>query len=338
MEKKTRKSFIWLAILLLGTIWILAQRNKQIPYNSINGLVFGTVYNITYQYDGNLKAEIDAELKKFDGSLSPFNDTSVITRVNRNEEIVTDTFFQTCFNRSMEISAETRGAFDITVAPLANAWGFGFKQNSFPDSARIDTLRQFVGMDLLTLTEGKLQKKYPEITLDASSIAKGLGVDLVAEYFERKGLNDYMVEIGGEVRAKGQSSKKRPWRIGIDRPEEDVTARNRRLQMIAGLSQGALATSGNYRNFYVHDGKKYAHTINPKTGYPVQTEVLSASVYAPTCMEADAYATAFMVLGLQKARQIVLADPELEGAFIYLEEGKMKNWISPGFEKLIVEK
>jgi len=183
-----------------------------------------------------------------------------------------------------------------------------------------------------------LQKKYPEITLDASSIAKGLGVDLVAEYFERKGLNDYMVEIGGEVRAKGQSSKKRPWRIGIDRPEEDVTARNRRLQMIAGLSQGALATSGNYRNFYVHDGKKYAHTINPKTGYPVQTEVLSASVYAPTCMEADAYATAFMVLGLQKARQIVLADPELEGAFIYLEEGKMKNWISPGFEKLIVEK
>lgn len=126
MEKKTRKSFIWLAILLLGTIWILAQRNKQIPYNSINGLVFGTVYNITYQYDGNLKAEIDAELKKFDGSLSPFNDTSVITRVNRNEEIVTDTFFQTCFNRSMEISAETRGAFDITVAPLANAWGFGF--------------------------------------------------------------------------------------------------------------------------------------------------------------------------------------------------------------------
>ena len=335
---KTKKSFLWLAFLILATIWILVRRNQQNDYNSITGFVFGTVYNITYQYKGDLSSEIEAELKRFDFSLSPFNDSSVISRVNRNEELVTDTFFQKCFNRSMEISRETKGAFDITVAPLANAWGFGFKQNSFPDSARIDTLRQFVGMDLLTLTEGKLQKKYPEITLDASSIAKGLGVDLVAEYFERKGLNDYMVEIGGEVRAKGQSSKKRPWRIGIDRPEEDVTARNRRLQMIAGLSQGALATSGNYRNFYVHDGKKYAHTINPKTGYPVQTEVLSASVYAPTCMEADAYATAFMVLGLQKARQIVLADPELEGAFIYLEEGKMKNWISPGFEKLIVEK
>ena len=156
MEKKTRKSFIWLAILLLGTIWILAQRNKQIPYNSINGLVFGTVYNITYQYDGNLKAEIDAELKKFDGSLSPFNDTSVITRVNRNEEIVTDTFFQTCFNRSMEISAETRGAFDITVAPLANAWGFGFKKGAFPDSIMIDSLLQITGYQKVKLENGKV--------------------------------------------------------------------------------------------------------------------------------------------------------------------------------------
>lgn len=239
---------------------------------------------------------------------------------------------------ALQVNRKTEGAFDITVGPLVNAWGFGFKQNSFPDSARIDTLRQFVGMDLLTLTEGKLQKKYPEITLYASSIAKGLGVDLVAEYFERKGLNDYMVEIGGEVRAKGQSSKKRPWRIGIDRPEEDVTARNRRLQMIAGLSQGALGYFGQLPGiFMMHDGKKYAHTINPKTGYPVQTEVLSASVYAPTCMEADAYATAFMVLGLQKPGRLFW--PIRTGRRFYLSgRGKMKNWISPGFEKLIVEK
>ncbi|MCS2319178.1 FAD:protein FMN transferase [Bacteroides fragilis] len=132
MEKKTRKSFIWLAILLLGTIWILAQRNKQIPYNSINGLVFGTVYNITYQYDGNLKAEIDAELKKFDGSLSPFNDTSVITRVNRNEEIVTDTFFQTCFNRSMEISAETSRSFRYHSSSISQCLGIRFQKRSLP--------------------------------------------------------------------------------------------------------------------------------------------------------------------------------------------------------------
>lgn len=132
MEKKTRKSFIWLAILLLGTIWILAQRNKQVPYNSINGLVFGTVYNITYQYDGNLKTEIDAELKRFDGSLSPFNDTSVITRVNRNEEIVTDTFFQTCFNRSMEISAETQGAFRYYSSSVGQRMGIRFQEGCLP--------------------------------------------------------------------------------------------------------------------------------------------------------------------------------------------------------------
>ena len=337
-RKKLRWQLPFLILLVIGTIYAIRSPHSNIPFQREEGAIFGTFYHVTYQCDSSLQKEIEAELRKVDVSLSPFNKESVISRINRNEEVTPDSMFVHVFQLAKTISEHTYGAFDITVAPLVNAWGFGFKQNSFPDSARIDTLRQFVGMDLLTLTEGKLQKKYPEITLDASSIAKGLGVDLVAEYFERKGLNDYMVEIGGEVRAKGQSSKKRPWRIGIDRPEEDVTARNRRLQMIAGLSQGALATSGNYRNFYVHDGKKYAHTINPKTGYPVQTEVLSASVYAPTCMEADAYATAFMVLGLQKARQIVLADPELEGAFIYLEEGKMKNWISPGFEKLIVEK
>ena len=314
----------------------------KVSYTTVDGTMLGTTLHVVADVQGTSPQELYAAVMALDreakASMSIFDPASLLSRLNRNETDSTDALFQKMYAMALQVNRKTEGAFDITVGPLVNAWGFGFKQNSFPDSARIDTLRQFVGMDLLTLTEGKLQKKYPEITLDASSIAKGLGVDLVAEYFERKGLNDYMVEIGGEVRAKGQSSKKRPWRIGIDRPEEDVTARNRRLQMIAGLSQGALATSGNYRNFYVHDGKKYAHTINPKTGYPVQTEVLSASVYAPTCMEADAYATAFMVLGLQKARQIVLADPELEGAFIYLEEGKMKNWISPGFEKLIVEK
>ena len=327
----------WICICLAWGLGIGGCTPVQ-QYRYTEGKIYGTFYHISYASDEDLKEEILRQMESVNASLSMFNPESVIARLNRNETDSTDALFQKMYAMALQVNRKTEGAFDITVGPLVNAWGFGFKQNSFPDSARIDTLRQFVGMDLLTLTEGKLQKKYPEITLDASSIAKGLGVDLVAEYFERKGLNDYMVEIGGEVRAKGQSSKKRPWRIGIDRPEEDVTARNRRLQMIAGLSQGALATSGNYRNFYVHDGKKYAHTINPRTGYPVQTEVLSASVYAPTCMEADAYATAFMVLGLQKARQIVLADPELEGAFIYLEEGKMKNWISPGFEKLIVEK
>lgn len=142
---KTKKSFLWLAFLILATIWILARRNQKAEFNTASGFVFGTVYKIAYQHDADLKPEIEAELKRFDQSLSPFNDSSVISRVNRNEELVTDSFFQTCFNRSMEISRETKGAFDITIAPLANAWGFGFKKGAFPDSLMIDSLLQITG-------------------------------------------------------------------------------------------------------------------------------------------------------------------------------------------------
>lgn len=158
---KTKKSFLWLAFLILATIWILARHNQQANYYNIKGLVFGTVYNITYQYDSDLKPEIEAELKRFDFSLSPFNDSSVISRVNRNEELVTDSFFQKCFNRSMEISRETKGAFDITIAPLANAWGFGFKKGAFPDSLMIDSLLQITDYEKVKLENGRVIKQDP---------------------------------------------------------------------------------------------------------------------------------------------------------------------------------
>ena len=309
MEKKTRKSFIWLAILLLGTIWILAQRNKQVPYNSINGLVFGTVYNITYQYDGNLKTEIDAELKRFDGSLSPFNDTSVITRVNRNEEIVTDSFFQTCFNRSMEISAETQGAFDITVAPLANAWGFGFK---------------------------KVIKEDPRVMLSCSAVAKGYSVDVVARYLASKGIKNYMIDIGGELVVKGLNPKDEAWRIGINKPVDDSLSLNQEIQTTLKLTDVGIATSGNYRNFYYKDGKKYAHTIDPRTGYPVQHNILSATVVAEDCMTADALATAFMVMGLDEAEAFTKSHPNIGAYFIYSDEkGELKSYFTKNMEQYL---
>ena len=200
---KTKKSFIWLAFLILATIWILVRRNQQNDYNSITGFVFGTVYNITYQYKGDLSSEIEAELKRFDFSLSPFNDSSVISRVNRNEELVTDTFFQKCFNRSMEISRETKGAFDITVAPLANAWGFGFKKGAFPDSLMIDSLLQITGYDKVKLVDGKVIKDDPRMMLSCSAVAKGYSVDVVAHFLDSKGIKNYIVDIGGEVVVKG---------------------------------------------------------------------------------------------------------------------------------------
>ena len=332
---KAKKSFIWLGILLLATIWILVRKNN-IPYNSISGLVFGTIYNITYQYDGDLKPEIEAELKRFDASLSPFNDTSVISRVNRNENIVTDSFFQTCFNRSMEISKETGGAFDITIAPRANAWGFGFKQGAFPDSMMVDSLLQITDYRKVKLVDGKVVKEDLRIMLSCSAVAKGYSVDVVAHLLDSKGIQNYMIDIGGEIVAKGKNSRNGLWRIGINKPIDDSLSVNQEIQTILELTDVGLATSGNYRNFYYKDGKKYAHTIDPRTGYPVQHNILSATVIAKDCMTADALATAFMVMGLKEAEAFANANPEIDACFIYSgENGEFKTFFTEGMKKYI---
>ena len=335
---KTKKSFIWLAFLILATIWILVRRNQQNDYNSITGFVFGTVYNITYQYKGDLKSEIEAELKRFDFSLSPFNDSSVISRVNRNEELVTDTFFQKCFNRSMEISRETKGAFDITIAPLANAWGFGFKKGAFPDSLMIDSLLQITGYDKVKLVDGKVTKNDPRIMLSCSAVAKGYAVDVVAHFLESKGIKNYIVDIGGEVVVKGKNSQGGLWRIGINKPIDDSLSRQKDLQTILEITNAGLATSGNYRNYYYKDGKKYAHTIDPRTGYPVQHSILSSTVIAKDCMTADALATAFMVMGLEEAEKFCKADPNIDAYFIYSgKDGKFETYFTEGMKKYIKE-
>ena len=335
---KAKKSFIWLGILLLATIWILVRKNN-VPYHSINGLVFGTIYNITYQYDGDLKSEIEAELKRFDGSLSPFNDTSIISRINRNEEIVTDSFFQTCFNRSMEISEETNGAFDITIAPLANVWGFGFKKGEFPDSMKIDSLLQITDYKNVKLVDGRVVKEDPRIMLSCSAVAKGYSVDVVARLLEKKGIQNYMVDIGGEIVAKGKNSRNGLWRIGINKPIDDSLSVNQEIQTILELSDAGLATSGNYRNFYYKDGKKYAHTIDPRTGYPVQHNILSSTVIAKDCMTADALATAFMVMGLEEAEAFCKADTTIDAYFIYSgENGEFKTYYTEGKNKYLWRK
>ena len=295
MDKKVQRNFLWVALLVLGTIGILARHNRALPYRTASGLIFGTVYNITYQYDSDLKSEIEAELKRFDGSLSPFNDTATITRINRNEDIIPDTFFINVFRRSMEISQETGGAFDITVAPLANAWGFGFKKGAFPDSAMIDSLLDITG--------------YSKVSLSA------------------------------EGKVRGENPKKSLWRIGINKPVDDSLAVNQELQTILQVTDMGIATSGNYRNYYYKDGKKYAHTIDPRTGYPVQHNILSATVIARDCMSADAYATAFMVMGLEKAERFANAHPDLDACFIYTDDkGEFQMFYTKGMNKYITGK
>lgn len=331
---KTKKSFLWLAFLILATIWILARRNQKTDFNTASGFVFGTVYKITYQCKDDLKPEIEAELKRFDQSLSPFNDSSVISRVNRNEELVTDSFFQTCFNRSMEISRETEGAFDITVAPLANAWGFGFKKGTFPDSLMIDSLLQFTGYEKVKLENGKVIKQDPRTMLSCSAVAKGYSVDVVAHLLDRKGIKNYMVDIGGEVVVKGKNATGDLWRIGINKPYDDSLAVKQDIQTILNLTDVGMATSGNYRNYYYKDDKKYAHTIDPRTGYPVQHSILSSTVVAKDCMTADALATSFMVMGLEEAEKFCKANPMIDAYFIYSgENGEFKTYYTDGMKR-----
>lgn len=327
-----RKFYAW----VLVSLCLLGACSPRLEYQYAEGKIYGTYYHISYEASQNMNEELWQEMNRINASLSMFNRSSVISRINNNESDSVDYLFCRMFDLAKKVNQVSGGLYDITVAPLVNAWGFGFKKESFPDSARIDSLRLLVGMDKIALKEGRLIKQLPGLQMDASSIAKGLGVDLAAEYLEAKGVVNYMVEIGGEVRVKGNSNKKRAWRIGIDRPEDDVTAQSRELQMVLELNSGALATSGNYRNFYIREGKKYAHTISPLTGYPIQTEVLGASVYAPSCMEADAYATAFMVMGLQNAKQVIMADSDLEGCLIYEENGVLKTWVSEGLKKRIL--
>ncbi len=317
-------------------IFVLCGCKREL-FRHTEGTIYGTYYRITYESPEVLDRPLLEQMKRVDASLSMFNPRSVIFRLNRNECRRADSLFCRMFRMAAEVNGETRGAFDITVGPLVNAWGFGYKKGVMPTSGKIDTLLQWVGMDKLELQGDSLVKRFPETEMDASSIAKGLGVDVAAEYLEAQGVKNYMVDIGGEIRVKGKSEKQRAWRIGIDKPIEGQELLNREVQFIVGMESGALATSGNYRNFYVKDGRKYAHTISPYTGYPVQQEVVSSTVYAPTCMEADAYATAFMVLGLEAAKEVIESRPELEACLIYLREGKLEVWMTEKFRNFVVE-
>lgn len=322
----------FLLFLIIGTVYIMRQNSpRQVPFQQEEETVFGTIFHTTYQCDSSLHDAIMAELKQVDMSLSMFNPNSTISRINRNETDETDSLFRYIFRLSQQISKATDGAFDITVAPLVNAWGFGFKNSSLPDSAQVDSLRSLIGWQRVALTsEGKVKKEDPRIVLDCSAIAKGYGSDQVARIFDRMGISNYMIEIGGEIVMKGTNPKGKPWSIGVNKPVEDASSTNSEIQTVLQLTDCAVATSGNYRNFYISkDGRKLAHTIDPQTGYPVQHSILSSTVVAPTCAMADAFATAFMVMGLEKAQAVLARHPELKAYFIYADaKGKNCTWAS----------
>lgn len=328
--KLKKRQIAFLIFLIVGTMYI-AFNNNETPRQQTRKFterIFGTTMNVTYTSSEELQDTIMACLRGVDASLSMFNPKSTVSRINRNETDTLDNHLQHIIPMAQSISEATDGAFDITVAPLVNAWGFGFKNGALPTDRQVDSLRALVDYKQIKVLDGLISKDNPNMIIDLSAIAKGYGVDQVANLLRERGVRDFMVEIGGEIVSQGNNPKGEAWRIGINRPVEDSTGTNNEIQEVLELHNCAMATSGNYRNFYIaEDGRKLSHTIDPATGRPVRHNLLSSTVLAETCAVADAFATSFMVMGMDKAKEILAKHPSLQVYFIYTDSaGTYQTW------------
>lgn len=357
---KKRLIFVVMMFIVFGLLYFMNRpKNEGSTYVRIEGIVFGTSYHITMkledekidsskaeQFSQYLKAQIESRLQEFDNSLSTFNPNSVISRINSNvgDTLWVDDYFTKMYIAADQVWTVTNGAFDITCAPLVNACGFGYNPDRNVSQAERDSIKEhYVGFRKIHLCEqGErkwIRKDNPNVRLDASAIAKGQGVDVVAELLDSLGKSDYMVEIGGEVRVKGVNNKGEDWLIGISKPVDDtLSATYTELQCAVRLHDQSLATSGNYLQFYYKDGKRFSHTVDPRTAAPVNHSLLSASIIAKDCMMADALATSCMVVGLDSAMTMIGSMPEVEGYFIWADEnGNYNTSHTEGFIEINIE-
>lgn len=306
----------------------------------IEGEAQGTTYHITYfdAQNRNLQPEIDKILQDFDLSVSTYIPNSIISRINSNEKnVIVDNYFKACFKKAKEVWKNTNGAFDPTVYPLVNAWGFGPGRKQKIEKSKIDSILKFVGFQLIELKGNKVVKKDSRVALDFNAFAQGYSVDVVSDFLNSKGITAYIVEIGGEVYAKGQKPNGKNWTIGIEKPIDNKESENP-FKAIVKLENLAIATSGNYRRFIIEDGVKYVHHIDPKTGYPTKNNLLSASIFAKECITSDANATGVLVLGLEKAKVFLTNHPELQAYLIYSDEkGKYQVYETPGIKEIVSE-
>lgn len=331
-------------LLFFSLITILFScRRQQVQ---ILGEAQGTYYAITYFYtsDESFKDEIDSLLTDFDLSVSTYEPSSVISKVNNNDTSVRlDEIFIDIFNKAVEVGDKTNGAFDMTIGPLVNAWGFGFSERIAMDSVIVDSLLQLVDYKAVTIAGNKIHKEVPGMQIDFNAIAQGYSVDYIASFLESKGIKTYLIDIGGEVYAKGLKPGGEPWKVGIEKPARDKNS-PRELNAIIGLTNAALATSGSYRKYYLVDGIKYSHTINPATGYPVTHSLLSVTVKAADCCSADAYATAFMVMGLEKTKRFLSQHSKsnsigrgMDVFLIYTDSlGELQTYLTEGMRELMI--
>lgn len=346
MQKNARKNIIYSIILLLVVFLVyLYRQNQQAPPPPqpekegemiISGKTMGTTYRIVYLdlEKRDFTASVDSVLEVFNESLSTYIKDSEISRFNQGDTLTFETtFFPTVLKSSKEVHGLTQGAFDPTVGPLVNAWGFGPEGAQKADSIDIRQILRLVGFEKVVFDAIKVWKTQPGVYLDFSAIAKGFGVDVVADFLAGKGIKDMLVEIGGELVGRGTNENGELWRVGINQPDEDVSS-NAIFSIIA-LDNKGMATSGNYRNFYEIDGVKYSHTIDPKTGRPVDHGLLSATVLAEDCMTADALATAMMVMGTEKAIELQKRLDEVDVFLIYNDTTGVQTYISEDLEPFV---
>lgn len=315
--------------------------SPQPEYAELNGLTQGTTYHIVVEKIPGLdvlalRQEIEILFTEIDNSLSIYNDSSLISAINSNRSDITDTLFREVFRASDEISEQSGGLFDITIGPLVKSWGFGPDAMKRFNPSMLDSLLALVGMDKVRMEGNRIIKSDPDMFIDVNAIAQGYTVDLVADLLSRSGISQCLVEVGGEIRTTGDKNGI-GWLVGIDTPADGNYTPGADIQVRIRLDDMALATSGNYRKFFVEDGIKYSHTIDPRTGYPVRHTLLSATIIAPTGAIADAWATACMVGGKDQAIAFIDQFDFLEGYLIYSdEEGVMKSWVSEGIRKMII--
>ena len=333
--------FLWSILFICGFILLIIIYfipRKDLKIYKMTGAAQGTYYAITYcaENNDNLQPEVEDLLKKVDLSVSSYLPTSLISRLNNNDSTaIADQIYETVFKKSQEVSANTGGAFDITVGPLVNAWGFGFSKKAQVDQAMVDSLLPLVGYRKVSLLKGKLIKSDPRIRIDFDAIAQGYTSDLVGLLLESKGIRNYLIDVGGEVLGKGLKPDGKIWSVAIEMPARN-SMDERKIQAILMLTDKAISTSGSYRKYYEENGTRYSHTIDPSNGYPVKHNLLSVSVIADDCITADAYATAFMVMGLEKSKEFLVRHPELEGYFISDDfKGGFNVFYTPGFDRLL---
>lgn len=319
----------------------MVEKSKRVEYIHNEGETQGTTYSVTYQQPQgkDLQKKIETRLHQFDLSLSNYVPQSIISRINRNDTTVrTDEDFELMFKVAKDVSEHTNGAFDITVGPLVKAWGFGFGNSDHTKIPNVKDILPIIGFHKVRIENHKLIKNNPRILVDANALAQGQSSDIIGKLLENNGCKNYMIEIGGEVVCKGLNAEGKKWRIGIDKPIDDSTNTKNEIQTIVSISNIAITTSGNYRKFYYLKGKKYAHEIDPRTGYPIVHNLLSATVIAPTCIQADAYATAFMVVGVDSSLQICKSIPNMDCYLIYTDKnGKNQVVYTEGFKRYLTQ-